>query len=141
MRLTSSWKFRTTAAVRRAIPLLLLALAACEGTVIEERTLYSSHVTGTVTSTSAASVAGLKVVALMFSSGCDASGGTQGGNSGTTTATGDYSIFPTGYTDASLCVGVQVEKNGVVLGSATGRVAEFRASAPFDTQVINVVIP
>jgi hypothetical protein len=77
----------------------------------------------------------------MFSSGCDAADGTQGGNSGTTTAAGEYSIFPTGFTDASLCVGVRVEKNGVVLGSATGRVAQFRPSAPFDVQVINVVIP
>ena len=125
---------------RKAIPLFALALVACEGS-IEERTLYTSRVTGKVTSTSSAPVAGLKVVALMFSSGCNANGGTQGGNSGTTTATGDYSIFPTGFTDASLCVGVQVEKDGVVLGSATGRVAEFRAAAPFDTQVINVVIP
>jgi hypothetical protein len=125
---------------RKAIPLFALVLVGC-GTVIKEQTLYRSQVIGTVTSTSSASVAGLKVVALMFSSGCDASGGTQGGNSGTTTATGEYSIFPTGFTDASLCVGVRVEKNGVVVGSATGRVAEFRPSAPLDVQVINVVIP
>lgn len=86
-------------------------------------------------------MAGLKVIAVMFSSGCSTAGGTQGGETAMTDAAGNYSVFPTGFTDASLCVGIQIERDGVVLGTATGRVAQFRASLPYDSQVINVVIP
>ena len=77
---------------------LLVSMISCKGGIIEP-TLYSSHVTGTVTSTSSASVSGLRVVAVIFTVGCDETGGLQGGNSGTTTESGTYSISPTGYED------------------------------------------
>jgi hypothetical protein len=126
--------------LKRFLPLAAFALASC-GHKIVEPTLFSAHVTGTVTSTRGASVGGLKVISMIFTTGCDATGGIQGGDSGLTSQSGSFSIDATGFTSGSKCVGVRVERDRNVVGTASGRVAEFRFSAPFDVQEIDVVIP
>jgi hypothetical protein len=100
---------------------------------------HYASVTGKVTSTSGVAVGGLRIVPIVFVSGC--AGASDGAGSGDTTNSGDFSVFAVTQSSASACLGVRVERDGVVLGTAAGRVAEFRENQPFDTQVINVTIP
>jgi hypothetical protein len=82
---------------------------------------------------------GLRVVPIIFVSGC--TGAFDGAGSGTIAPGGDYLVLATNQTGASACIGIQVQRAGEVIGTAAGRVAEFRPGQPFDSQVINVTIP
>jgi hypothetical protein len=123
--------------ISRILLLSAAVLAACSSGGGPSVRLAS--VTGKVTSTSGVQVGGLRVVPIIFASGC--AGAFDGAGSAATAESGDFLVLAAKQSGGSACLGINVERGGVVIGTATGRVAEFRDGQPFDSQVINVTIP